>query len=140
EVRIVDRKRAYVPTSGLDTEEPTGRAWLQLAKAVLTGHPLPGMPATAQGVAAAQGTASGHAVEVAKSPGAGRLKSGGGTEPPRRRATRTAVAGQQQATSATSPPLPASGRKRAAVVRPPALQSPPLAGLRRRGKPKPEAG
>ncbi len=37
DVRIVDDKKAYVPTTGFDIADSTGRAWLQIAKAVLTG-------------------------------------------------------------------------------------------------------
>lgn len=38
EVRVVDTKKAYVPTTGFDIADPSGRAWLQIAKAVLTGQ------------------------------------------------------------------------------------------------------
>ncbi|MEM9645084.1 MAG: transcription-repair coupling factor, partial [Planctomycetota bacterium] len=34
-VRIVDNRRAYIPTKGFDMSDPAGAAWLQLARAVL---------------------------------------------------------------------------------------------------------
>ncbi|WP_246112446.1 transcription-repair coupling factor [Allorhodopirellula solitaria] len=34
-VRIVDSRKAYVPTKGFDMSHPTGEAWLQLARAAL---------------------------------------------------------------------------------------------------------
>src|SRR5690606_19265512 len=55
EVRIVDNKRAYVPAADWDVAEPSGRAWLQLAKAVLSGQ----APAPTGGRAASAGSASG---------------------------------------------------------------------------------
>lgn len=46
DVRIVDAKKAYVPTSGFEIDHPSGRAWLQIAKAVLTGTAPAGMSPT----------------------------------------------------------------------------------------------
>lgn len=34
-VRIVDSRKAYIPTKGFDMSHPTGEAWLQLARAAL---------------------------------------------------------------------------------------------------------
>ncbi|WP_250931999.1 transcription-repair coupling factor [Aporhodopirellula aestuarii] len=34
-VRIVDTRKAYIPTKGFDMSNPTGEAWLQLARAAL---------------------------------------------------------------------------------------------------------
>lgn len=34
-VRIVDSRKAYIPTKGFDMSDPTGEAWLQLARAAL---------------------------------------------------------------------------------------------------------
>jgi hypothetical protein len=38
DVRVVDAKRAYVPTEGFDIADPSGRGWLELAKLVFSGQ------------------------------------------------------------------------------------------------------
>lgn len=59
EVRIVDSKKAYVPTTGFDIADPTGRAWLQIAKAVLAGQsPWPQQQTNAAAVATRGGAAT----------------------------------------------------------------------------------
>jgi hypothetical protein len=133
EVRIVDAKRAYVPTTGFAIDEPSGRAWLDLAKMVLSGHGSPPAGSRANGSSNAgsqvtrtpqSGTGDG---KLANSP-AGKADAG---------ATRTGVA------QPTKPPRGKVAPKPLPTRRPsdarPAGQSPPLAALRRKGSASPPA-
>ncbi len=128
EVRIVDHKKAYVPTTGLNVSDPSGRAWLQLAKAVLTGQPS---VATSAG-----GATAGGATAVGKSAG----EASGITRPDHRESLKPST---QAASDPSDKPAkgskkpPTTVQKRPSDARPKTLQSPPLAALRR-GRAKPQ--
>lgn len=124
EVRIVDSKRAYVPTAGWDVDAPTGRGWLQLAKAVLCGQaPSSGKASPNTSAAAPNSTTPGTA---AKRPAAATPSA----QPPSTTAAKSA--------RSTKKPVPVN-KKRPSDARPKSLQSPPLSGLlRRSSKPKQE--
>jgi len=123
DVRIVDNKRAYVPTAGWDVAEPSGRAWLQLAKAVLTGQATaPAGQVAAQSTGGSSGPAAARPAAAPAKPAPAKSVPGPAAKPPR----------------STKKPVPVVS-KRPSDVRPKALQSPPLSGLRRRSpKPKQE--
>ena len=146
EVRIVDAKRAYVPTTGFAIDEPSGRAWLDLAKMVLSGHGSPPAGSRANGSSnagsqAAGGSDAGRTAtrpphsgsgdgKLANSPAgqavAGAARSGVAqpTKPPRGK-----VAPKPLPTRRPSDARPSDAR--------PAGQSPPLAALRRKGSASP---
>jgi transcription-repair coupling factor (superfamily II helicase) len=121
EVRIVDAKKAYIPTTGFDITEPSGRAWLQIAKAVLTGRsPWPGQtPASPHPSASTAGAA---AAKVVAKPSANSKPAG---------QTHGSILG---ATTPKPPGKPPVGpmKRRPYEPRPESSQSPPLASLRRK--------
>jgi len=111
EVRIVDSKKAYIPTTGFNVDDPSGRAWLQIAKAVLTGQ----MPQSKAGQPSSpQGT---DHTSVATPPGRGQAATEKSPPP--------------KATPSTKPLLKPM-KKRPFEATPQANQSPPLSSLRRR--------
>jgi hypothetical protein len=109
EVRIVDSKKAYVPTAGYDIADPTGRAWLQIAKAVLTGQ--------SQSPPKAIGASSGNTASSEKA-----AKKAEGKQP-------------HVVASPSSKPLVKPMKKRPFEARPKTTES-PLAALRRRKPPE----
>src|SRR5690606_26032615 len=106
--------------------EPSGRAWLQLAKAVLSGQAIApaGGQAPATGGAAAQGPAAkGAATQRTATPAP---------------ATRAPASAAAKPARSTKKPVPGN-KKRPSDARPKSLQTPPLSGLlRRASKPKQE--
>ncbi len=108
-VRIVDAKRAYVPTTGFAIEEPSGKAWLQLAKIVLSGQ------AAAQPSGDDNPTATNRLHDAHAQPGRSQPTQPLPTRPLPNR----------------PPPNRPVGRK-PSDLRSQASTSPPLAGLRRR--------
>jgi transcription-repair coupling factor (superfamily II helicase) len=121
EVRIVDAKKAYIPTTGFDITEPSGRAWLQIAKAVLTGQsPWPGKtPASPQ---ASASTVGGAAAKVAAKPSANGKPAG---------QTHGSTLGATTPKPSAKPPV-GPMKRRPYEPRPESSQSPPLASLRRK--------
>jgi len=111
EVRIVDSKKAYIPTTGFNVDDPSGRAWLQIAKAVLTGL----MP---QSKAEQPRPPLGNA-------------QASDTPPPARNAAPTPKSPPPKAIPSAKP-LVKPMKKRSFEAKPQADQSPPLSSLRRR--------
>jgi len=118
EVRIVDAKKAYVPTTGFDIADPAGRAWLQIAKAVLTGQ----SPWPQQQTNATAGAVATRGGQATTKPVAGKV-------PPKSEASPVAVS------NPSTKPIVKPMKKRPYEARPKTSES-PLAALRRQKKPE----
>jgi len=134
DVRIVDSKRAYVPTAGFDIEERSGRAWLELAKLVLSGTGKPvERPTTSAAGANGNGQRPGDGGTVARGSGTNQ-----GLGMNSKAAARSPASAANKPRGNSPAKLAVPPVRRPSDVRDTKGQPPPLAALRK-PKPKPKS-